>query len=320
VKRALVIALLILAQIAHAGPHQILVLRSEGTADGVTRASVDTHVLRLAKNTAGKVDAGDITLTEAAAAVGCNPSEAACKDEVLATLGVDEVVATTVTATPTGFNVTVRRISKGAVPKAAQTTIAPGKTPDAKLDADIGPLFGLGLAIAPLSDATPAAGQQPPPVEPVPAPAQPAPSAAPVDTAPISNSTITAAPIGAVTQTTVAYTPPRRRWQKIGMGVGGGMMLLGILMWAQASGVQSDIDASEPRSHAEYEELLALERRGDELAGGGNLFFLMGAALGGVSAYYYVKAGRRARAQSARVTPTVFPGGAGVTLTFGGAR
>lgn len=312
-KRALVVALLVLAQVATAAPYQVLVLRSEGTADSASRATVDTHVLRLAKNVAGKVDAGDITLTEAAAAVGCNPSESACKDDVLATLGVDEVVATTVTATPTGFNVTVRRISKGTVPKAAQTTIPAGKSPGGKLDADIGPIFGLGLAITPLSDATPAVQAQPAPVEPSTAPVPPT---APADTstAPISND-VTAAPGGAVTR---AYAPPSRRWQKIGMGVGGGMVLLGILMWAQASGVQSDIDAAEPTSHAEYEELLALERRGDELAGGGNFFFLLGAALGGVSAYYYVKAGKQAQAQSARVAPTAFPGGAGVTLTFGG--
>src|SRR5687768_5316067 len=108
--RALVLVLVCCAQLAHAGT--VLVLRSEGTADTPSRTSVDTHVLRLAKNLDGKVEAGDITLTEAAALVGCNPSESACKDEVLATMGVDEVVATTVTATPSGLNVTVRRITK----------------------------------------------------------------------------------------------------------------------------------------------------------------------------------------------------------------
>ena len=98
--RALVIAILCFAQVALAGPHQVLVLRSEGTADTSSRTSIDSHVLRLAKNLDGKVEAGDITFTEAAAVVGCNPSDAGCKDEVLSTLGVDEIVATTVTATP----------------------------------------------------------------------------------------------------------------------------------------------------------------------------------------------------------------------------
>ena len=112
-KRAFIVALLCVTQVAYAGPHAVLVLRSEGTADTASRTSVDTHVLRLAKNIEGKVDAGYITLTEAAAAVGCNPSDAACKDDVLTTFGVDELVATTVTATPTGLNITVRRIARG---------------------------------------------------------------------------------------------------------------------------------------------------------------------------------------------------------------
>ncbi|HEY5952298.1 MAG TPA: hypothetical protein VIV40_42665, partial [Kofleriaceae bacterium] len=243
--RALVIAILCFAQVAIAGPHQVLVLHSEGTADASSRTSIDTHVLRLAKNIEGNVVAGDITLTEAAAAVGCNPSDNACKDEVLSTFGVDEIVATTVTATPTGLNVTVRRIAKTGSPKAAQTTIPTGRSPDAKLNADIGPMFGLTAAPAPVEDKPVAPPTQtPPPVTTAPTaePSPPPPRVATEDhsAAPIND--VTAAPNGAIAAPPPEGQPKSRRLQKIGMGVGGGFVLLGILMWTQAADVQGQID------------------------------------------------------------------------------
>jgi hypothetical protein len=315
-KRALVIGFLLVAHVAVAAPSNVLVLRAEGTADASTRTSVDTHVLRLAKHIEGKVEPGEITLTEAAALVGCDASEASCKDNVLTVLAVDEIVATTVTATPTGFNVTVRRITAGSAPRAAQTTIASGQSPDVRLDTDIGPLFGIVAQPA-------AAAVEERPAEPAPAPPgtnPPPPTLAPADTstAPIGNG-VTAAPNGAITPPAEG-APKSRRLQKIGMGVGGGLVLLGFIMWSQASDVQGQIDEKpEPRTPADFQDLRDLEKKGDDLAGAGNLFFLAGAVLGGVSAYYYIKIGKAQRAQTARIAPTAFPHGAGVTLTIGGA-
>jgi hypothetical protein len=318
--RALVIAILCFAQVALAGPHQVLVLRSEGTADTSSRTSIDSHVLRLAKNLDGKVEAGDITFTEAAAVVGCNPSDAGCKDEVLTTLGVDEIVATTVTATPTGLNVTVRRIGKASAPKAAQTTIPTGKSPDAKLNADIGPIFGLAAPPPVVEDKPPVAEtpvKQPPPPPPVTEQAKaPPPRVAAEDHTPMND--VTAAPNGAVTPPQ-DDAPRSRRLEKIGMGVGGGFVVLGILMWLSAADVQNQIDDKpEPVSPADFAELRDLEKKGDDIAGAGNFMFLVGAGLGGVSAYYYWKHGKRSATQ-ARIVPTAFPGGAGIALSFGGA-
>lgn len=327
---ALLALVLCTANVAMAGPRQVLVLRAEGTADAASRTTIDTHVLRLAKNLDGKVDAGDITLTEAAALVGCNPSDSACKDDLLTTLGVDEMVATTVTATPTGMNVTVRRIVRGSAPRAAQTTIPAGKSPDAKLDTDIGPLFGIAAAPAP----APADGRLAP-VEPADKPAKPAPSPAPAAPPPPAPPPVTtvadatpapaASDVSAAPNGTLAPPPPEgrngKRWPKIGMGVGAGLVALGMLMWASASDVQDQIDnAPEPRSPADFKALQDLERKGDDRAGAGNLFFITGAALGGVSAYFYVKAGKSASTQTARIAPAAFPHGAGVTLTIGGVR
>ena len=126
-KRALVSCLLAVSTVATAGPHSVLVLKAEGTADQASRTAVEAEVLRLAKRLDGKVDAGDITLSDAAAAAGCTVAESTCKDEILATFAVDEIVATTVTTSGSNLNVTVRRMSKGAAPSAAQAQLVYGK-------------------------------------------------------------------------------------------------------------------------------------------------------------------------------------------------
>ncbi len=321
--RAIIVAILCFAQVALAAPHSVLVLRSEGTADTASRTNVDTHVLRLAKNLEGKVDAGDITFTEAAAVVGCNPSDAACKDQVLDTLGVDEIVATTVTATPTGLNVTVRRIGKNGPPKAAQTTIASGKSPDAKINADIGPMFGVAappVAAEPAPvDPQPVAPTPPPPATTETQPTTPPPprvAAEDHSTEPMNQ--VTAAPTGVVAPPPEGK--PRRRWQKICMGAGGVAVLLGVLMWMGAADIEDEIDNKpEPRTPQDFQDLRALEKHGDDVAGAGNFFFLVGAGVAGVGAYYYWKAGKASNATTARIAPTAFPNGAGVTLTLGGA-
>lgn len=343
-RNAIVILVLAIAHVAHAGPPQILVMRAEGTADVASRTSIDSHVLRLARHIDGKVEAGEITITEAAAAVGCMIAEPSCKDELLSMLGVDELVTTTVTATSTGFNVTVRRITKSGT-QVAQTTIPSGTVPDAKLDADIGPLFGLPgtpgrlTPTAPpptkhqptLAAKTEGATRPPPLAEPASSALQPAPTVAPEATAAPPATTATTPPpapaaapepppepLGPMTLPPVDHTPDRR-WQKVGMGAGAALVLLGFWTWGQATDIQNEIDGlEEPRTRADIEKLRDLERRGDDAAARGNLMFLAGAVVGGVSAYYYWRAGQAASTRTARITPTAFPGGAGVTLTVGG--
>lgn len=320
----------LVAGVASAGPRNILVMRAEGTADASTRTSIDSHVLRLAKNLDGKVEGGDITFTDAAAVVGCDLSDASCKDNVLATLGVDEIIATTATATPTGTIVTVRRISKGTAPKTAQATIVPGKAPEAALDADIGPMFGLKstAAAGAALGSTFAEPSQPPletTLEPTttepaqPATAEPAPdtSTAPVDTTPA----VTAAPTNQVAPLHDEGNHRNRRLQKIGMAAGGAFVVLSFIMWSQASGVQGDIDNAPANTAADFRHLQELEGNADAYAGAGNLFFLTGLVVGGVSGYYYWRGRHTASTQqTAVVAPAVFPHGAGVVLSFGGAR
>lgn len=315
-KRALATVLMLSATLAHAGPRNVLVLRAEGSADTASRTSVDSHILRIARHLDGKIDAGDITLTDAAAAAGCNAADAACKDEILMTFAVDEIVTTTVTSAGNGqLNVTVRRLTKGSAPRTAQATIPTGKAPEAKLDGDIGPLFGMASTAAPVDK--PADKKQPdPPPPPITT------DTAPIDTAPPPVATPEpVAPMQPPLPMTPERPAPDRTLHKVGMGVGGGLALLGILMWSAASGKEREINDAPVNTADDFVRLQQLEKDADGLAGGGNLFFIAGAVLAGVSAYLYVRKGHQARAaQSAVLTPTVFPHGAGLVLTFGGSR
>lgn len=315
-KRALVSLLLVVTTVAHAAPHTVMVLKSEGTADAANRGVIETHVTRLAKNIDGKVETGDITLSDAAAAAGCNAAEASCKDEILATFAVDEMVTTTVTGTSAGgYTVTVRRLQKGKAPKSAASTLPAGKPSQAKIDQDIGSLFGVTVAPAAVT------AQQPEPVkQPEPPPATTAP-VAPLDPyADTTNPNPTGEQQPPMTAQQTDTPRPSRTLQKVGMGVGAGLVLLSFVMWTQASSKQEQIDNAPANSPADFMRLRDLESEADGLAGGGNLFFIAGVVVGGVSAYYYWKKGRQARPTTARVTPTVFPHGAGLVLTFGGGQ
>ena len=314
--------LLCAASVAYADPKHTLVLKSDGSASADAKAKIDTQVLKLAKSIGGNVEAGEISFIDATAAVGCNPSESSCKDEVLATLGVDEVVVTTVDkAASGGTTVTVRRVSKSGMPKEQTTTIPPGQAPDAKLNTDIGPMFGAVQAAPP-----------PPTPTPTPEPAPMPPATAPVDTAPPppaptpakpvataqAEPTVTAAPQGQVVAPTTDEHVDHRRLELTGMGVGGGLVLLSFVMWAEAGSTQSDIDSAPTKTATDLKNLQDLENQGDTYAGLGNVFFIGGLGLAAVSTYFWWRDRRADHGQQARIAPTVFDHGAGVSLSFGG--
>jgi hypothetical protein len=306
------------ATAVQAAPHQVLVLRAEGTADAASRAAVDAHVLRLARNIPGNVEQGDITLSDAAAAAGCDPAVNACKDEILMTFAVDEIVTTTVTSGAGALNVTVRRFTRGKPPRAAASSVPSAKA-FAKLDADLGPLFGTGYATAPLAD---------PPTPPPAATTTTAATTAPMvpadpyaDTSSRSMNDPMQDPMqGGAMPPAYAYDapPPDRTLQKVGMGAGAALVVLSFVLWSQAASRQDEIDRAPVDTPTDFARLRELERDADGLAGAGNLMFIGGVVLGGISGYYYWKKGRQARTQTARIAPVVFPGGGGVVLSLGG--
>ncbi|HSN25261.1 MAG TPA: hypothetical protein VLT45_03215 [Kofleriaceae bacterium] len=317
--------LLAAASTAYADPKHTLVLKSDGNASADTKSKIDTQILKLAKSIGGNVEAGEISFVDATAAVGCNPTESSCKDEVLTTLGVDEVVVTTVDkASSGGTTVTVRRVSKSGMPKEQTTTIPAGQAPDAKLNNDIGPMFG-AVQAAPTPPPAPAPAAEPAPPPPTVAPVEPAPPPPttttttppkPLTTAQVEP-TVTAAPNGQVTQPNEGRAD-HRRLELTGMGVGGGLVLLSLVMWAEASSTQSDIDNAPTRTAADLKNLQDLESQGDTYATLGNVMFIGGLGVAAVSTYFWWRDRRADHGQQARIAPTVFDHGAGVTLSFGG--
>jgi len=153
-------ALILLAALggaASAENRKILVLPVDGTADAATRAKLTAQIVRLARALDGQVTTGDTTFADTALAVGCDPDLASCRDDVIATLAVDELVWGTATRDGAQTRLIVRRTAKGgAAPREIATTIAVSDAPD-RIEAGVAPLFA------------------PPPPPPTAAPAAPAP-------------------------------------------------------------------------------------------------------------------------------------------------
>lgn len=302
-RHAVAMLALAVSRPAAAEPHQLLVLQSEGRADAATRAKIDAAIVKLALGAEPQTSAGELTYSDAATAVGCKPEAASCKDEVLGMLAVDEIVITTVTPKSGGLEVVVRRVGKGGVSRDATMVLPAGAPPD-RLD-DIVPLFG-GKPVAPV--ATPERPTSEPPI--------PAPTAVKQEPPPPSVVTTTTARADA--QLTDPPSTRRHRLEIAGMVGGGGMVVLGTVLWGAARGVQSDIDKAPTRTKQDLLALKDLEAKGDGYAGLGNLFTIGGLVIGGIGTYFYIKDRRATATTSARLMPAVFDHGAGVVFSIGG--
>ena len=346
--RIITLGILVTASVASAAPRHVLVLRAEGNADAATRANVDQQVTKLAKTLEGNIEVGEITFADAAAAVGCSGSEAQCRDDVLGMMGVDELVSTSVSAMPSGdVRIIVHRIPKGASTKDAQTTVPSGASLDAKIAAEIGPMFGVKVkaVTAPpppvtktptpppvVTSSTTMGPTTPPPATgagaPVgafgntPGPAtngsafgEPPPGAAPVRTAQVDQ------PPGPLPPPAAGAMPldqPRSSRAVTGMAIGGGLVVLSVILWAEAGSVQNDINNAPTRTPTDFKNLKDLESKGDAYSGLGNLTFIGGLVVGGISGYFFYK-DRKAHASSqARITPTLVDHGVGLAFTYGG--
>lgn len=300
---------------AWAEPRKMLVLQSEGRADGKIKVQVDAAIIKLAKTTDAEISPGDISMTDAAAAVGCQIEAVGCSDQILQMLSVDEVVYAVVTPKPGGNEVVAYRIGKGGTKREAKSTILNGKPAD-KIDG-VAALF-----LQSTTNSLPPAGTSTPVVEPPVMTNEPLPP--PVTTVPPESTTTTT-----TTTTTVQPLPlppqyddqpqPKSKWPLIGTVAGGGLVLLGFACWGKASSIQSDIDASPTNTTADLKHIKDLEKDGDGFAGLGNVMFIGGAVLGGIGAYYLIKQRRSSSTTTARIQPTAFDHGAGIALTIGGS-
>jgi len=308
---------------AEAAPHHILVLRADGAkVDAAARGRIDAAVLALAKRLDGEVTQGDITYADASTAVGCGGDATACGDLLLDGLGADEVITVSVSPVPGGeVTVTVTHIGRGSVHEASGTV--PASDPDRPLADAVGSLFGAPrLATA---AATTGTGTSPTtvtatttvPTTETPSTGEPSgtqldPATATAPTEPV----VTAAPAGVVT------APEGRHTSRLVIGAvagGGGLAVIGLLLWSKASSLQGDIKDAPTRTRADLLHLQDLESSADAYAFWGNVTFVGGVALAGVGGYLWWRGRHRSDQRQARIAPLLLDHGAGLSLTFGGS-
>ena len=295
---------LVMATTAAAAPRKVLVLPVDGNADAATRSRLTAQIARLARGLDGEVGTAEATFADTALAVGCDPRAPRCSDEVIATLGVDELVWGTATRDGAQTRLVVRRAGKGGPAREVSTTVAAGE-PSERIDARIAPVFA-AAAVAPPPPGPEAAIARPPsPPEPtVPPPAEAAPAR--VDSGSVAPSG-PLAPAG----------PVDRRDRNVGIGLvaGGAVSLaLGVALWASYASLQSQIDDHDTDSRADFDDLTALEDRAATYAIAGDIAVVVGVAAGGLGAYYLI----RHRRHRVAVAPAAFAHGAGLTLTIHG--
>jgi hypothetical protein len=199
-------------------------------------------------------------------------------------------------------------------------TVAASDSSDAIIDAAFGPLVGVkAKPVAPAPPPTPPpsiAVQTPPPAtEPTAGSAQPPPAPAPATEQPS-----TPAP-------TVEMPPPQPQPEQPSGGhpglwvgvVGGGVLVaIGIGLWGAANATETEIKAQPTTSTADIQKLRNLESTGDGQAMGGNLLFIAGVAVAGISGFYLWRAHHHHNSGQASLAPMATPHAAGLTLTIGG--
>ena len=275
------LAVLALTSSALAGPGKILVLPLDGDAAPELRAQYSASVQRLARTLDGKVTTGDVTFTDTATAIGCDPKQPQCAEDVRATLGVDELIYGTVTKDGGKVVVVVRRQAKGKPRREVTTTREAGDAAD-RAEPELLPLFQRN----PGDPAKPNPVVVPDEEKPQPEPPPPPPPKTPI-----------------------------RRAQVIGYAaIGGGatLLLISFALWSSASGLEEEIASHPVDEHDDFVALRDLEDRARTRAWTGNVMFLAGLAAGGYGGWTLYR--DRQAQRHATVAPAPVPGGAGVML------
>jgi hypothetical protein len=300
---------------ASAASHKILVLPVDGNADAATRSRLNADIARLARGLDGQVSTGNATFADTALAVGCDPHAAGCSDEVIATLGVDELIWGTATRDGRQTQLVVRRAPRGGTVRDVTTTIAAGDSTD-RISSGIAPLFA---PPTPAPEPARASTAPPRPTDtPLPSPTSPPTSTAPTvsgDTAPVGGASPSSSPLPSPSPSAPAGPAETRsdRTAGIAMVAGGGLsFLLGLALWSSYSSMQDSIDRHPTASFSDIQDLKSLEDSAGNRAIAGDVFVLAGLAVAGVGGYYLYRDHKR---HTVAITPAPIPHGGGLTIT-----
>lgn len=263
-----------------AAPRKVLVLPIDGSVEPGVRARLNTNVQKLAQSLDGKITVGDTTFGETAAALGCDAETPACAESVRATLGVDELVYGTASTANDQTTLVVRRVRSKTAWREGSTTFAITETPeraDATVDTDLSPLF----------DKQPEAVPPPVVAEPPPATEPPPTAVAQLD------------------------EPTSGRTRGILLVSGGGVAtLLGVILWANVSSTQDEIDGANPEDEGDFRDLEEKEDKAQRNAIIGDVLVVAGVAVAAWGAWTIYKS----RDTAVTVTPTATPTSAGVSI------
>jgi hypothetical protein len=299
---------LALAPSALADPAKVLVLPLGGDADPNVRAKYSAAVQRLARTLGGKVTPGDVTFTDTATAIGCDPKAPRCAEDVRATLGVDELIYGTVSRQNGKLALSVHRVAKGKPPRDAAATFEVTDPPE-RAEPELAALFRPAPAASGGTEGAPSSG------EPGAGAATGDPGAGP------AAGTDPGADPGAGAGAGPAERPagpPVSRNKVLGYtAVGGGatLLLISFALWSSASGLEDDISSHPVTDRSDFTALRDLEDTARTRAWTGNALFLLGLAAGGLGGWILY---REHKAQRTVVTPVPTPGGAGAALVLGG--
>jgi hypothetical protein len=273
-----ILAVLALTSSALAAPRKVLVLPLDGDADPELRAKYSASVQRFARMIDGKVTAGDVTFTDTATAIGCDPKTPQCADDVRSTLGVDELIYGTVTKEGDSVVLVVRRTAKGQDRREVSAMLEASSSPESA-EAEILPLFRDTPGDSTETDLVVVDHDQKEQQDPVDTP-----------------------------------RPAPRRATVIGYGAlagGGALVLISLALWSTASDLEEEIAAHPVNDHDDFVQLQELEDRARTRAWTGNALFLAGLALGGYGGWTLY---RDRQGQHATIAPAPAPGGAAVML------
>jgi hypothetical protein len=295
---AAIVAVVVALTAPAAASHKILVLPVDGAVDAATRSRLTAGIARLARSLDGQVASGSATFADTALAVGCDPRAASCSDEVMATLGVDELVWGTASRDRGQLRLIVRRATRGAQVREVSTAFASGDTDD-RIAAGIAPLFA------------------PPGPAPEPAPAPRSPAPPPPAAVAAAQASAGPAPPAEPAPPLAAAPPPAGDHRTLDIALtaaGGGSLVLGLALWVSYASVQDSIDHHATRTVADFQDLRSLEDRAASYAIAGDVFVIAGLIAGGIGGYLLY---RDHRQHAVAIAPAPAPGGALLALTGG---